>query len=95
MPSKKNVSSVDTHVLDESHTNKRIVKQISQLEHAKRKSMWVGSKKVQTTEMYCINDKRFNFQNTQVFQVLKFALQSCSDLTTEDAPYANIICILN
>ena len=34
----------------------RKVTQISQLEHAKRKSMWVGSKKIQTTELYCIND---------------------------------------
>ena len=35
-------------------TKERKVKQISQLEHAKRKSMWVGSKKIQTTEMYCL-----------------------------------------
>ena len=34
----------------------RKLTQISQLEHAKRKSMWVGSKKIQTTELYCINE---------------------------------------
>ena len=37
---------------DEEKTRK--VKQISQLEHAKRKSMWVGSKKIQTNEMFRI-----------------------------------------
>jgi DNA topoisomerase-2 len=35
-----------------SPRNRRKVKQISQLEHAKRKSMWTGSKKMQTIEMY-------------------------------------------
>jgi DNA topoisomerase-2 len=39
----------------------RNVKQISQLEHAKRKSMWVGSKKIQTTEMYCLSDDSKSF----------------------------------
>lgn len=36
--------------------SQRKVKQISQLEHAKRKSMWVGSKKNQTIELYCLSD---------------------------------------
>jgi DNA topoisomerase-2 len=45
----------------------RVVKQISQLEHAKRKSMWVGSKSIQTTEMYCINDNKF------ILSKIKFA----------------------
>ena len=41
----------------------RKVKQISQLQHAKNKSMWVGSKKVQTTEMYCLSkDLRFTIE---------------------------------
>ena len=29
-------------------------KQISQLEHVKRKSMWVGSQKIGETELYCL-----------------------------------------
>jgi DNA topoisomerase-2 len=45
----------------------RKVKQISQLDHAKRKSMWVGSKKIQTSEMFVLSDDKFVIQN------LKFA----------------------
>jgi DNA topoisomerase-2 len=44
----------------------RKVKQISQLEHAKRKSMWVGSKKIQTTEMYCLSDDFKSFELKKV-----------------------------
>jgi len=38
---------------------RRKVKQISQLEHAKRKSMWTGSKKMQTIEMYLLKGNLF------------------------------------
>ena len=34
----------------------RIVKQISQLDHVKSKSMWVGCKEIQTTKLYVIDD---------------------------------------
>ena len=47
-------------------TKERKVKQISQLEHAKRKSMWVGSKKIQTTEMYCLSDDLKSFDLKKV-----------------------------
>ena len=41
---------------------RRKVKQISQLEHAKRKSMWTGSKKMQTIEMYLWMGSLFRLQ---------------------------------
>jgi DNA gyrase/topoisomerase IV subunit B len=40
---------------------KRKVIQISQLEHAKRKSMWVGSKKLQTIITYILSDNSTSF----------------------------------
>lgn len=51
------------------NTKERKITQISQLEHAKRKSMWVGSKKIQTSEMYVYNvdEKRF------ILEKIKFA----------------------
>lgn len=51
------------------NTKERKLKQISQLEHAKRKSMWVGSKKIQTTEMYCLSSDSKLF----VLEKIKFA----------------------
>lgn len=39
----------------DTDNKERKVKQISQLDHAKSKSMWVGSKVIQTTEMYVVN----------------------------------------
>lgn len=48
------------------NTNGRKVKQISQLDHAKKKSMWVGSKKIQTTEMYCLSDDMKSFELKKV-----------------------------
>ncbi|WP_299209978.1 S41 family peptidase, partial [uncultured Dokdonia sp.] len=47
----------------------RKLTQISQLEHAKRKSMWVGSKKIQTTELYCINED----MTKMILSKIKFA----------------------
>lgn len=52
---------------DDNKPKVRKAKQISQLEHAKRKSMWVGSKKVQTNEMYCLDG------DIMVLTKLKFA----------------------
>ena len=47
---KKNLDDIANGPEDPvENTKERKVKQISQLEHAKRKSMWVGSKKIQTT----------------------------------------------
>lgn len=53
-------------------SKERRVKQISQLDHVKAKSMWVGSKDIQTTEIYTIscdenNEKKF------ILSKLKFA----------------------
>jgi DNA topoisomerase-2 len=56
-PSKKSETKERNPESKEEKT--RVVKQISQLEHAKRKSMWVGSKSLQPTDMYCINEDRF------------------------------------
>ena len=47
----------------------RKIKQISMLDHAKNKSMWVGSKKVQTTDMYCLSEDKKTF----VPEKIKFA----------------------
>jgi DNA topoisomerase-2 len=44
----------------------RKAKQISQLEHAKRKSMWVGSKKIQTNEMYCLSKNNKSMKLTKI-----------------------------
>jgi DNA topoisomerase-2 len=63
MPSKK-ATSTKTELTE---PNVRKVKQISQLDHAKRKSMWVGSKKIQTSEMFVLDNDKFILQN------LKFA----------------------
>ena len=41
----------------------RKIKQISQLDHAKRKSMWVGSKKIQNTEIYIISGQTCTLEN--------------------------------
>jgi DNA topoisomerase-2 len=46
-----------------SSEKRRKVKQISQLEHAKRKSMWTGSKKMQTIEMHLWIKDRFLIRN--------------------------------
>ena len=55
--------------IPENINNIRKVKQISMLQHAKNKSMWVGSKKIQTTDMYCLsNDKK-----TFILEKVKFA----------------------
>ena len=58
---KKKKTDSDTSM---STKNRRKVKQISQLEHAKRKSMWTGSKKMQTIEMYLLKDQLF--QSTKI-----------------------------
>lgn len=44
----------------------RKAKQISQLEHAKRKSMWVGSKNIQTNEMYCLSPDEKQMKATNI-----------------------------
>ena len=41
---------------------RRKVKQISQLEHAKQKSMWTGSKTMQTIEMYLLIEDTFRLK---------------------------------
>ena len=57
----ENINNLDSTI--------RKVKQISMLQHAKNKSMWVGSKKIQTTDMYCLsNDKK-----TFILEKIKFA----------------------
>jgi DNA topoisomerase-2 len=78
-----NTQSISKKIMDEKTETKsktdvnqtkenmkvRKVTQISQLEHVKRKSMWVGSKKIQTSEMYVYNDldeKRF------ILETIKF-----------------------
>ncbi len=53
-PSKKSANK-EKDELKDGEPKVRKAKQISQLEHAKRKSMWVGSKKIQTNEMYCLS----------------------------------------
>ena len=55
MPQKK-TKSVKINEPDKVRT----VKQISQLEHVKRKSMWVGSKEIGETEMYCIDGDKMS-----------------------------------
>jgi DNA topoisomerase-2 len=51
---------------------KRQVKQISQLQHAKNKSMWVGSKNIQTIEVYVPVGKIGSIEKF-VLQKIKFA----------------------
>jgi DNA topoisomerase-2 len=66
----KNSNDVSNESIDKATpTKNRKVKQISQLEHAKRKSMWVGSKQIQTTEMYCLSSDSKLF----VLEKIKFA----------------------
>ena len=50
------------------NTKERKVKQISQLDHVKAKSMWVGSKELQTTELYIIS---CNEDNEKIFLLTK------------------------
>jgi DNA topoisomerase-2 len=60
---KKSESVESDHSNDESDKPEikvRVAKQISQLEHAKRKSMWVGSKKIQTNNMFVL-DSQYKF----------------------------------
>jgi DNA topoisomerase-2 len=66
---KKRVSKkVAVDVNDQVEVPKeRKVSQISQLEHAKRKSMWVGSKNIQTVSMYILNNNQF------IMEEIKFA----------------------
>ncbi len=54
------------------NTKERKVKQISQLDHVKAKSMWVGSKEIQTTELYIVGQ---NEENENIFSLskIKFA----------------------
>lgn len=59
MPRKKTSKESDEKV--------RKVKQISQLEHVKNKSMWVGSKTIQTLEVYVYHKGRF------ILNKIKFA----------------------
>jgi len=74
---KANAANVD----EKKESKTRVVKQISQLEHAKRKSMWVGSKKLQTTDMYCLDesdskdddDKKNNNHRQFKLEPIKFA----------------------
>ena len=55
--------------INQNEPNNRKVKQISMLQHVKNKSMWVGSKKIQTTDIYCLsNDKK-----TFILEKIKFA----------------------
>jgi DNA topoisomerase-2 len=63
----KKVKKVKSPSSASSTDNRRKVKQISQLEHAKRKSMWTGSKKMQTIEMYLMKKDVF------LLQKIKFA----------------------
>lgn len=65
-PLNKPKSKLKDVPLIEPLDKERKVKQISQLEHAKRKSMWVGSKKIQTTEMYCLSDDMKKFILTKI-----------------------------
>lgn len=62
---KDDVESIETPQPEKE----RKVKQISQLQHAKNKSMWVGSKKVQTADMYCLSPDNKTF----VIEKIKFA----------------------
>ena len=50
----------------EEPSKRRKVKQISQLEHAKRKSMWTGSKQMQTLEMFLLNPTTTRFVLTKI-----------------------------
>lgn len=55
-PRKKKSDKPDSVSSNTSTGRRRRVKQISQLEHAKRKSMWTGSKKPQLQEMFLFVD---------------------------------------
>ena len=82
MPSKKSTNVVarkssktpNTPIVEDftENTKERRVKQISQLDHVKMKSMWVGSKDIQTTELYIIAN---NSENEKIFVLskIKFA----------------------
>lgn len=69
IPKKKNkTQSNKTQQIEIKETDKeRKISQISMLDHAKRKSMWVGSKKIQTTEIFILKDDKF------VLEHIKFA----------------------
>lgn len=73
MPSKKESNKIiSNEIISKENTKERKVKQISQLDHVKAKSMWVGSKDIQTTELYIIGE---NDKNEKIFILskLKFA----------------------
>ena len=55
------------------NTKDRKVKQISQLEHVKAKSMWVGSKELQTTELYLIGTNKESNEKIFINTKIKFA----------------------
>jgi hypothetical protein len=71
MPPKKIISDVSNEPEKIRH-----VKQISQLDHAKSKSMWVGSKVIQTTEIYVIDSNHK--------MVLEKIFEEVSNIITED-----------
>ena len=55
-----------TSEVGETPNKRRQVKQISQLEHAKRKSMWTGSKQMQTLEMFLLDPSSTRFVLTTI-----------------------------
>lgn len=73
MPSKKSSKNTDSIIKDFTENTKgRNVKQISQLDHVKMKSMWVGSKDIQTTELYIVANNSDDEKNF-VLSKVKFA----------------------
>ena len=65
---KSDEDNINSDENKEEFTERKVI-QISQLEHVKRKSMWVGSKKIQTTEIYCLSPDYKTF----VLEKIKFA----------------------
>lgn len=53
-------------MLADEPDKRRKVKQISQLDHAKRKSMWTGSKQMQTLDMFLLDSTSTRFELTQI-----------------------------
>jgi DNA topoisomerase-2 len=70
---KQMAKSVSQNIQQPPVEKVRKAKQISQLEHAKRKSMWVGSKNIQTTEIYCLTPATDISPPCMTLEKIKFA----------------------
>lgn len=71
----KKESEKENEELDMENTKERKVSQISMLDHVKRKSMWVGSKELQTIELYLSGLKESDGEPEKIFKLekIKFA----------------------